>query len=831
MKIIKSSKSTAQTLELLKHYLPSQAPLKDFIHHNTLHAFQHEPFYRGLSKAKDVFGYNVLLSLTQYQQLFHQGKIDEHILEKILSERKADEIQQWKQRLLDPVIEQTRESRIGQLRAFWKSKYKIDLDSLVHPLLFRLISSYLDQGIALWRFPISDHGFLDSVRELEKNSSVSFFRTERARSLLLSKSCSLESLLQLLLGDLSYAEHYLFDQQFAHPGWSGMVATIEGQPGFLTDQRTISLQDFIIVETLLEIDALDDHFGEIWSPLGLKIDNSIEGLFDEVVSSQWFEYLTIWHEAYEMTYYDQVLGAFKDQDVTDSKANSTPKFQAVFCIDDRECSIRRHLEKEEPNCETYGTPGFFNVAFYFQPSGSEQLTKLCPAPLTPKHLVKEIKVNRTSESDFHFNKHAHGLFAGWIATHTLGLISAFRLFLSVFFPRKNATAVSSFDHCHPDAELTVEFEGTDQKTGLQIGFTYTEMADRLEGLIKSIGLVDSISPIVYIVAHGSSSVNNTHFAGYDCGACSGRPGSVNARLMAEFGNKMEVREILRNRGVVIPKETIFIAALHDTSRDEIQFFNGEFSSSAYQEMNNDNINAFNRALTINAVERSRRFESITFHGNTRKVHRKVKRRTVSLFEPRPELNHATNALAIVGGRYITRNLFLDRRAFLNSYDYQNDMKGERLQGILSALAPVCGGINLEYFFSRVDNQQLGAGTKLPHNVMGLIGVANGTDGDLRTGLPSQMIEVHDPVRLCLIVEHFPEVIDEVLASNSGLAEWFTNEWIHLVAYHPTKRALLWYRNGVFEPYVPSNRIALSKEELDKSTYSSAENIPVTQLIR
>ena len=38
--------------------------------------------------------------------------------------------------------------------------------------------------------------------------------------------------------------------------------------------------------------------------------------------------------------------------------------------------------------------------------------------------------------------------------------------------------------------------------------------------------------------------------------------------------------------------------------------------------------------------------------------------------------------------------------------------------------------------------------------MGLIGVANGIDGDLRPGLPSQMIEVHDPVRLLVIAEHF-----------------------------------------------------------------------------
>jgi uncharacterized protein YbcC (UPF0753/DUF2309 family) len=105
-------------------------------------------------------------------------------------------------------------------------------------------------------------------------------------------------------------------------------------------------------------------------------------------------------------------------------------------------------------------------------------------------------------------------------------------------------------------------------------------------------------------------------------------------------------------------------------------------------------------------------------------------------------------------------LFLDRRSFLNSFDYRIDPEGKYLFNILKAAAPVCGGINLEYFFSRVDNQKLGAGSKLPHNVMGLIGVANGYDGDLRPGLPSQMIEIHDPVRLLVIVEHLPEVVSK-----------------------------------------------------------------------
>ena len=62
-----------------------------------------------------------------------------------------------------------------------------------------------------------------------------------------------------------------------------------------------------------------------------------------------------------------------------------------------------------------------------------------------------------------------------------------------------------------------------------------------------------------------------------------------------------------------------------------------------------------------------------------------------------------------------------------------------LAGILAAVIPVCGGINLEYYFSRVDNTVYGCGTKLPHNVCGMLGVMNGIDDDLRTGLPSQMM--------------------------------------------------------------------------------------------
>ena len=112
--------------------------------------------------------------------------------------------------------------------------------------------------------------------------------------------------------------------------------------------------------------------------------------------------------------------------------------------------------------------------------------------------------------------------------------------------------------------------------------------------------------------------------------------------------------------------------------------------------------------------------------------------------------------------------------------------------ILSAVIPVCGGINLEYLFSRIDNSVYGAGTKLPHNVIGLLGVANGVEGDLRTGLPSQMIEVHEPARLLIVVEQTREILDKTLAKLGALKEWLDNDWVRFVSCHPSSRELFLY---------------------------------------
>ncbi len=824
---VKSSQAFDQEAVLLdlKHFLPAQGPLKDFIHHNTLHAFQHLKFFDALSRASKLFGYKVSLSLYEYRRLYVSRNIDEDILTWIIVQRKgSQEVNRWKEKLISEKYHQTRLPRIGQLRSNWKRHYQIDLDSLVHPTLFRVICSYLDQGIAMWKFPIHPEGFLASLRELERNSFTSFFRNKRARKILMEGSHDIASLLKILIGDKSQYKQYLFDQQFAHQGWSGMVAYIEDHPQSLLDTKKVSLHDFVFFELLLEIDALDSTFGNIWAPLSLKVRKKPVDLFaEEEIKSELDEVLSMWQEAFEWTHYDQALSGILNQK-RNQQQSALKSFQAIFCIDDRSFSFRHYLEKFDSQCETYGTPGFFNVEFFFQPGSGKFYTKLCPAPVTPKYLIKETASNEKKEKDVHFTKHSHTLFRGWFITQTLGFISALRLALNIFRPKASAATASSFAHMNKVSELTIENGDASQtENGLQIGFTVQEMAMRVEDLLRGIGLVKDFASLVYIIGHGASSVNNPHYAAYDCGACAGRPGSVNARVICFMANHPGVRTILRSNGLNIPDAVRFVGGLQDTTRDEIEFFDVNKLDEGMLELHRKNTSVFAKALDANSKERSRRFESVNTRMPAAKIHEKIRTRSVSLFEPRPELNHATNSLCIVGRRSLTKNLFLDRRAFLNSYDYSLDLNGKVLFNVLKPLGPVCGGINLEYFFSRVDNQKLGAGTKLPHNVMGLFGVANGIEGDLRPGLPSQMIEVHDPVRLMLLVEHFPHVVLETIQRSDEVYEWYINEWIHLVVFDPLTEKLYLFRDGTFTDYHPIQRAGVTSD-VTSLIESTRENI-------
>ena len=183
-----------QVIHELKHFLPAQAPLMDFVHHNTLHAFQSLPFHEALETAHVKLGYQVYFSLETFRTLHQAGRISDEIIDRTLAQKKGKDQEIWKGKLLHGQYNAMKSARVGAMRGQWKKQYNIDLDALVHPTLFRLLGSYLDQGISIWNFPIDDLSFLAAIRKMETNSWVSIFNKKTSQALLLDENISIQDM-------------------------------------------------------------------------------------------------------------------------------------------------------------------------------------------------------------------------------------------------------------------------------------------------------------------------------------------------------------------------------------------------------------------------------------------------------------------------------------------------------------------------------------------------------------------------------------------------------------------------------------------------------------
>src|SRR5262249_16265358 len=193
-------------------------------------------------------------------------------------------------------------------------------------------------------------------------------------------------------------------------------------------------------------------------------------------------------------------------------------------------------------------------------------------------------------------------------------------------------------------------------------------------------------------------------------------------------------------GLHIGESTWFAGAQRNTCNNAVTFYDDDLVPAAFQPAFKRAKEAVETARRREAHERCRRFDAVPSWYPPLAALAHVEGRAADLAQPRPEYGHATNAFCIIGRRNRTPGLLLDRRAFLTSYDPDRDADGAILARIMAAVVPVAAGISLEYYFSYVDPVGYGCGTKLPHNVTSLLGVMDGAQSDLRTGLPWQMVE-------------------------------------------------------------------------------------------
>lgn len=912
-------------IERARHVLPDQGPIGVFVHHNTLHAFQHLPFHRAVVEGSHLLGARPYLPLDEFQRHFESGRIAPTDLETSLARALGDggeeilligitRVELWRAMLLDGIDEDdaaglgylrrhacadmmalvdAAEARLATVPPRANPPREVarprdalvaltgnDPDECVHPEMIRLAAVFLDHGQALQRMPRRSEGFLAAVDHLYAAGAPEGRACRGVRDDLrvaLASGATARDIIRSTLESLGIpdedAESFLLHTALALPGWTGMFSRLERHPEEHHGEGTASLEEFLAVRLLHDRRAtlaaaqaagLPAHWPALhelaarpaprpplldaWLLAGIarrgKLaasdvarlpDSALQALWREVDRCSRHARLRVWHEAYEGRYRRQVLDGLAAlraegnasppaSDVSDdpTSARERPQAQFVFCIDEREESIRRAIDEQPGVHETFGVAGFFGVAIDFQGLYDHHPAAYCPVVVTPQHEIHEGPLY--TERGWHaarsemrarwqavsrgVHRQSRTLSGGVGLSFLLGPLAALTAIARVVAPRSSLALRDGLRDRfvpRPATRLSAVRETTDGSSvrGKPVGFALDEAVDRVAGVLRNIGLVDRFAPIVIVLGHGSTSLNNPHESAHDCGACGGRRGEANARLFAELANRPDVRAALRARGLVIPAETWFVGALHDTADDSVRYADLERLPATHTAHFEHAFTTLEGARAAAAAERVRRFDDAPLGLSPVAALRHVEARAAHLAQPRPEYGHCTNASCVVGRRALTRGLHLDRRAFLVSYDPTIDENDAILERILAAVGPVGAGISLEYYFSSVDNERFGCGTKLPHNVTGLIGVMAGHQSDLRTGLPLQMVELHEPMRLLLIVEATPASLLAVASRQAEVRELVVNEWVQLVSVDPVNGAMMIFQDGAFVPYVPS----------------------------
>ena len=529
----------------------------------------------------------------------------------------------------------------------------------------------------------------------------------------------------------------------------------------------------------------------------------------------------IWLRAYENNYKQSIFksllknhakGAWPDR-------KTRPQAQLIFCMDDREESIRRHLETIAPEYETIGAAGVFGMPNNFKFLDADKTIKLAQPVVTAVHQFHEVCDKNVKNSAFkkHQSRHkkiaslknirSHGLRQNLFKT-TFSLPLLFPLGFSEllgrsFFPGKYQKATAGIKKTLSSPVTTrIQYEANEvldkpSAKHNQIGLSDDEKVQKVAAFLELTGFTSGYSRLVVLFAHSSKQVNNPHILAYGCGACSGRFGGPNARVFVNIINESEIRKKLqKEQHIIIPDNSYFVAAEHDTTSDTIDWFDLDLIPETHTEEFYHLQKQVTQAAKLSAQERCLKFASVTKALSKDQAYQHVQDRAASPNQPRAELGHQGCAAAFIGRRSMHQGVSWDRRTFMVSYDPFNDPDGKILEAQLLGNGVVGIGIAMDYYFSSIQNGYLGSGNKTTHNVAGNFGVMHGTSSDLQTGLARQMTELHEPMRLLVILETTLSTIESIYNRQDAIKNLVDNEWLILAVKNPNTAELHEFKVGV-----------------------------------
>lgn len=671
-------------------------------------------------------------------------------------------------------------------------------------------ASYFDKGQAIWNMSGKEGGiFMNWKTDAEIDFSPELMGLKNFRKLVKKLSNNpieaIEDCLTKIDIPAKNQSYYLHRLLMRIGGWSAYVRKLDWDKAMNGEQEG-ELIEFLAILVVWEACLMEG----LENPKLYKNWKEAKNVFyQRDTYKQLNKKLTqnlILQEAFDVSMQHKIVKQFESNKTTTNPQKI--KAQAVFCIDVRSEVFRRNLEQQDESIETFGFAGFFGFPVKYVPLASMIGEDQCPVLLKPGITVhEEMQDEQSNENAFNsrvFNKQFNQVWKSFKSgavtcfsfVSPVGLSYILKLFTDSFGYTKPTPNPNEYG-ITPSLQKKKTVNVTPKKVGNETtGIALEQQIQLAKNALKGMSLAENLADFVLIVGHGSSMVNNPHATGYDCGACGGHSGEANAKVAAKVLNNPQVREGLTKEGINIPKSTIFLACLHDTTTDKISIYN-EYEVP-FEKMNEleEIKDSLAKAGKATRAERALRFEK----SNKSNLDKAVIERSKDWSQIRPEWGLAGCSTFVVAPRHRTKDINLNGQSFLHSYDWKKDKDFSILELIMTAPMVVTSWINLQYYGSTVDNKNMGAGNKALHNVTAGLGVLEGYTGDLRVGLPFQAIHdgekyQHEPTRLNVVIEAPIEEMNRILEKHPSVRDLCDNGWIYLLAMNEEGRVTQKYEGN------------------------------------
>ena len=783
MNIPASTRSVSQDIETACARVPPLWPLQNFVAVNPFVGLSDTPFVEACTLMRRTAHARLLMPAQHYRQPYQSGEIDDRDLVSALAQSgtqhfTVDALQAALRNGWDEdesgAIFTVADALDASLDTAWRA-FMVDEIS-------KWCSAYYDKGQASWRMPWRDQGLFAAWKNaalLDANPEMMGLKNFRqfVKTLPDSPQEVVEMALETLQIPQEGATDFLHREMLAMAGWSGYVQYLARENG-LYGRDDDSLPQFLAILLAYEIALYQQHENPQFRTAWMHNLAQLNGEYSLAITPAY-----LWQLAAENAYQRRLLAKLAAHESETSAAR--PVVQSVFCIDVRSEVLRRALEKLSPNIETVGFAGFFGFPIEWVPFGQENGAVQCPVLLTPAFRIRQALAGATAEQTetalskqlvekrlgHSWNSFKTSAVSCFAFVETGGVLSGVKLV-------KDALGLKHHDdsHAHEMAPCLKD----DGDSGMSLEAQIKVAA----GALTNIGLTKNLARLVMICGHGSSTTNNPYGSGLDCGACGGHSGQANARVAAKVLNRAEVRAGIRELGIAIPDDTYFLAALHNTTTDDVSIFDTAHVPSTHRTELQQLQSWLKAASHQVRVERAPSLGLKDVPES--EIDAQVRARSDDWAQTRPEWGLAGNAAYIAAPRERTRTLDLQGRSFLNNYDYQSDADGAKLELIMTAPMVVASWISWQYFASTVDNPHFGSGNKTIHNVVGTLGVWQGNCGDLQVGLPLQSVHDghnwrHEPLRLSVLIEAPRDMMNAVIAKHEGVRDLLDNGWLHLIA--------------------------------------------------